>query len=32
MLDEVRKKLEALGITEAHMKDAVVWTRLAERA
>ena len=29
--DGVRKKLEELGITEADVKDAVAWARLAER-
>ena len=29
--DGVRKKLEGLGITEADVKDAVAWARLAER-
>ena len=28
--DGVRKKLEGLGITEADVKDAVAWARLAD--
>ena len=29
-LDEVRAKLESLGITEQDVKDAIVWARQAE--
>ena len=29
--DEVRKKLEGSGITEADVKDAVAWARLKQR-
>ena len=30
--DEVRKKLEGSGITEADVKDAVAWARLKQRS